>query len=272
MSNNPRATDGPHDIDALPHDDREADDAELIQRITRSLHSRAAAQPDPAVVAARIESELAHLPSRGRQTSPVSAFVRRGGKIVVAGVLTSVLVAGATGVAAAANPYSDVARTAEKVAQTLGIEWSAMPTGYTRGQYEAFWGAGYTPENVDTLSDLWKLDPIETKARAGQMVLDGRTPPVTPGAGATPHPGSNSSSRSAGGTQAEYDAFWGAGFTEENLAQLSDLWKSDSMETKARAGKMILAGHTPPVAPSGTSTTEDKTSSTAPTPRPHRKP
>jgi hypothetical protein len=245
MSDNPRATDGPHDLDALPHDS----DAELIQQITRSLHSRAAAQPDPAVVAARIEAELAHLPSSAPQTSPVTTLVRRGGKIVVAGVLTSVLAAAATGAAAAANPYSDVARTAEKVAKTIGIEWSAMPKGYTRGQYEAFWGAGYTADNVDTLSHLWKLDPIETKARAGQMLLDGRTPPVKPG-DSDPSP-SFPPSTSAGGTQAEYDAFWGAGYTPENLAKLDELWKTDSLETKARAGRMILDGKMPPVAPSG---------------------
>jgi hypothetical protein len=247
MSDNNRATDGPNHLEDLPPDS----DAELIQRITRSLHSRAAAQPDPAVVAARIEAELALVPTNAPQTSRVTTFVRRGGKIVVAGVLTSVLAAAATGAAAAANPYSDVARTAEKVAQTIGIEWSAMPKGYTRGQYEAFWGAGYTADNVDTLSDLWKLDPIETKARAGQMLLDGRTPPVKPGAGATDQSPSFPPSTSAGGTQAEYDAFWGAGYTPENLARLDELWKTDSLETKARAGKMILDGKTPPVAPSG---------------------
>ena len=113
MTDNTRATDGPHDIDALPHNEREASDDELIQRITRAMHSRAATQPDPAIVAARIEDQLAYLPSSGRQTSPVTTFVRRGGKIVVAGVLTSVLAAAATGAAAAANPYSEVAVTAE---------------------------------------------------------------------------------------------------------------------------------------------------------------
>ncbi len=247
MSDNTQGTDGPHDLEGLPHDS----DAELVQRITRSLHSRAAAQPDPAVVAARIEAALAQLPSSSRQPSPVTTLVRRGGKIVVAGVLTSVLAAAASGAAAAANPYSDVAVTAEKVAQTFGIEWSAMPAGYTRGQYEAFWGAGYTADNVETLSDLWKLDATETKARAGQMLLDGRTPPVKPGAPATHQSGSAPSSTASSGTQAEYDAFWGAGYTQENLAKLNDLWKTDSLETKARAGKMILAGKQLPVAPSG---------------------
>ncbi len=251
MSDNPRATDGSHDFDDLPLDEREASEAELIQRITRSLHSRAAEQPDPTVVAARIEDELAHLAGSGRQASPVNAFVRRGGKIVVAGVLTSVLAVAATGAAAAANPYSDVARTAEKVAQTFGIDWSAMPKGYTREQYEAFWGAGFTGENVEVLSDLWKTDDVETKARAGQMILDGKTPPVTPGATDEQTSGSQSSGDPASGTQAEYDAFWDAGYTAENLTKLSELWKSSSFETKARAGKMILDGKTLPVAPSG---------------------
>ena len=47
-------------------------------------------------------------------------------------------------------------------------------------QFEAFWGAGYTAEDVEALGAIWNTSSSETKARAGQMILDGQTPPVAP--------------------------------------------------------------------------------------------
>lgn len=204
-------------------------DDELIARITRALHSREAQQPDPAVVAARLRAELAHQPE-----ATVTTLTRRGGKLVVAGVVTSALAVAGAGAAAAANPYSDAARRFEDVVQSVGIEWSAMPAGYTRDQYEAFWGAGYTPEDVTALEELWHTDTTETKARAGQLLLDGDTPPVAPGRVALPE-------------QAEVDAFWSAGYTIEDVETLSALWHTDTFETKARAGRLILDGQPLPL-------------------------
>lgn len=63
-----------------------------------------------------------------------------------------------------------------------GTDWSTLPDGYTREQYEAFWGAGYTVADLDALSALWQTDAIQTKSTAGQMILDGQTVPVAPGA------------------------------------------------------------------------------------------
>ena len=207
-----------------PHDD------ELVARITRALHSRESDQPDVAVVAARLRAELAH-PSE----ATVTTLVRRGGKAVAAGAVISVLAVGGAGAAAAANPYSGVARVVEGVAQSVGIDWSAMPDGYTREQYEAFWGAGYTGEDVSALSDLWNLDATEAKARAGQLILDGAPPPVAP----------------AGTEQAQvedqYEAFWGAGYTHADLIELTELWHTDQLEAKARAGRMIQDGEALPL-------------------------
>ncbi|WP_028045656.1 hypothetical protein [Cellulomonas sp. URHE0023] len=213
-------------------------DAELIERINRALRSRATEQPDPAVVTARIEAELAQLGQ-----APVNLLVRRSAKVVAAGVVTSVLVVAGAGAAAAANPYSPVARTVENVAHAVGIDWSAMPDGYTREQYEAFW-ATYTVDDMETLSALWNIGATETKARAGQMILDGQTPPVTPSAPAEPPSDDQQDAR---------DAFWDAGYTSEDVGALSELWSIDPFETKARAGQMILDGEQLPVAP-GTST------------------
>ena len=217
--------------------DHPPQDDELVARITRALHSRDAMQPDPAVVAARIRAELAHTPE-----ATVSTFARRGGRLVAAGVVTSALAVAGAGAAAAANPYSDVARVVEGVVQSVGIDWSAMPDGYTREQYEAFWGAGYAAEDVEALGELWHTDATETKARAGQLLLDGQTPPVAPGATAEVPTDQ---------TLTEYDAFWHAGYTAQDAAELGRLWNLDQLESKARAGRMILDGEAPPISPGG---------------------
>ena len=135
--------------------------------------------PTPAVVAARLQAALAHPPE-----ATVTTLVRRGGKVVAAGAVISALAVAGAGAAAAANPYSGVARVVEDVAQSVGLEWSAMPDGYTREQYEAFWGAGYTVDDMEALADLWHLDATATKAQAGQLLLDGQTPPIAPGGAA----------------------------------------------------------------------------------------
>jgi len=210
-----------------PHDD------ELIARISRALHSREADQPDPAVVAARLRTALDHPPE-----ATVTTLVRRGGKVVAAGAVISALAVAGAGAAAAANPYSGVARVVEDVAHSVGLEWSAMPDGYTREQYEAFWGAGYTAGDMEALADLWHLDATATKAQAGQLLLDGQTPPIAPG-GAAAQP--------ADVDQALVDAFWAAGYTSEDVATLGELWHTEPFETKAKAGRLILDGEPLPL-------------------------
>ena len=205
-----------------PHDD------ELIARISRALHSRDADQPDPAVVAARLQTALAHPPE-----ATVTTLVRRGGKAVAAGAVISALAVAGAGAAAAANPYSGVARVVEDVAQSVGLEWSAMPDGYSREQYEAFWGAGYTADDMEALADLWNLDATATKAQAGQLLLDGQTPPIAPG---------GAPAQSGDLDQAALDAFWAAGYTEQDLAELAELWHTDTASAKAKAGQLILDG------------------------------
>jgi hypothetical protein len=222
------------------HVERPTDD-ELADRITRALSARAAAHPDPAVVAARVEALLA------QQPSPVRTLTRRGTKVVAVGVVTGALAVAGAGAAAAANPYSGVARTVEEVAHAVGIEWSAMPDGYTRAQYEAFWAA-YTVDDMEALSALWSTDAVETKARAGQMLLDGLTPPVAPPVAPSAGP-SVGEGLATDEQQARYDAFWDAGYTADDLDALTELWRSDPSETKARAGQLLLDGQPLPVAP-----------------------
>jgi len=178
-------------------------------------------------------------------------------------------VAGA-GASVAVAPSSSVAHVVAGALHEAGVDWSQMPEGYTRAQYEAFWGAGYTPEDVAALGALWTTDDTETKARAGQLILEGRPVPVAPsGTGAVagsdagdgdlavPDEEGVDATDDAGApageyTEAEYDAFWDAGYTVDDLTALSALWHTGAIETKARAGQMLLDGQTPPVAPGST--------------------
>lgn len=162
--------------------------------------------------------------------------------VTVGAIAVGLCIAG-TGVATAAAPTSALSRSVTELLQSAGVDWSSMPDGYTPEQYQAFWGAGYTAENVGELGALWNLDSTETKARAGQLLLDGQPVPVAPGGESSPI---------VEITGAQVDALFGAGYTGEDVEALAELWNTEFGETKARAGQMILDGQTPPVAPSGT--------------------
>ena len=88
-------------------------------------------------------------------------------RIVAIGVVAAGLCVAGTGIAAAAAPTSALSRSVTEILQSAGVDWSTMPEGYTPEQYEAFWGAGYTPENVEELGALWNLrPPRRRRARA----------------------------------------------------------------------------------------------------------
>ncbi|MDM8085215.1 hypothetical protein QUV83_10610 [Cellulomonas cellasea] len=210
-----------------------------MDRIDRALRSREVATPDAAVVAARIEDRLA--------TLPAGTGARRGAKIVVAGVVTSTLAVVGAGAAAAADPYSNVARAVENAAQAVGVNWSPMPEGYTRAQYDAFWGAGYSPADVEAFSELWNTEELETKALAGQKILDGETLPA-------PAPISDPALLQPSDPQeVAARAFWDAGYSAEDIDLLVSLWgNEDTWEVKVAAGEKLLAGEALPITPSGT--------------------
>jgi len=189
-------------------------------------------------------------------------------RLLTVGVVAAGLSVAGASAAAAVAPTSTVGAAVHGALEQVGVDWSGMPDGYTREQYEAFWGAGYTAEDVAALAALWSTGDTETKARAGQMILDGQAVPVAPGsthdgtatppadAGAGSAPASSDGddwpSMPDGYTQAQYEAFWGAGYTGEDVEALGALWSTEPTQTKARAGQMLLDGQTPPVAPSGT--------------------
>lgn len=212
---------------------------ELAARVAAALRSREPAPAATAAAADRIAAAVAAAgvpPRRVVRALPVS----RAGRIAAAGVVTSTLAVVGAGAAAAANPYSGFAVAVEGAARAVGVEWTAMPAGYTREQYEAFWGAGYTSDDVVALADLWQTDATTAKARAGQLVLDGAPVPVAPaeaGPGAAP------------GGDDPVSAFFDAGYGFDDAARLADLWQVDVGEAKARAGQLLLDGGQVPVRP-----------------------
>ncbi|MFS0700187.1 hypothetical protein AB6N24_09475 [Cellulomonas sp. 179-A 4D5 NHS] len=181
-------------------------------------------------------------------TAPAARSSHRRRLVTVGVVAVGLSVAGA-GAAMAVAPASPVSRVVAGALADAGVDWSFMPAGYTQAQYEAFWGGGHTTDDVDTLSALWELDVVETKAKAGQMLIDGqalpldgpRTPVELDDAGAAVPDGDD-----------PRDAFWGAGYTYEDAVALSELWSTDVYETKATAGQKILDGEQLPIAPGST--------------------
>ncbi|WP_066583046.1 hypothetical protein [Cellulomonas timonensis] len=107
---------------------------------------------------------------------------------------------------------------------------------------DAFWAAGYSTTDLARLGDLWQLeDTFEVKARAGQLILDGKQAEL-----GAPTPEVEDPATTAAA------AFWDAGYTYEDAEELAALWSSeDTYEAKVAAGEKLLAGETLPVPPSG---------------------
>ena len=175
-----------------------------------------------------------------------TARSRRFIRLTAIGVAASGICVAGAGLAAAADPGSSFSQALGSAAEAVGVEWSFMPDGYGQAQYVAFWDAGYSAEDVTALGDLWQLDDTDTKARAGQMILDGDQLPFAPGTHTSPGVPAD--------TLPALEEFWAAGYTVEDVAALSALWNTDTLETKTLAGQALLAGETLPVEPSGTPT------------------
>ena len=214
---------------------------ELTERIGAAFRSREPDAADTAATARRIAASVdaaAEAAADGRSAG-LSPLVRRTGTFALTGVVVSALGVVGAGAAAAANPFTDFAAAVDGVAVAVGVDWSSMPDGYTREQYDAFWGAGYTAADLAALGELWRADALEVKARTGQMLLDGDTVPVAPGTFLDEDEG--------GVTTEQFDAFREAGYTGDDAEQLAELWQIDMVEAKARAGDMLLDGEPPPV-------------------------
>lgn len=217
-----------------------APDDELAARVAAALRSREPAPAATSSAADRIAARVAASAASDRPRPVVRALpASRVGRIAAAGVVTSTLAVVGAGAAAASNPYSGFAVAVEDAARAVGVDWSAMPAGYTRDQYETFWDAGYTTDDVAALEDLWQTDATTAKARAGQLLLDGAAVPLVPGE-AGPGDGSGPDPVSA---------FFDAGYGFEDAERLAALWQVDVYDAKAQAGQLVLDGQPVPVAP-----------------------
>ncbi len=171
-------------------------------------------------------------------------------RLVAAGVVATALTVAGTGVAMAANGSRAAAADDPTAADPIAVEAPAAeepadgtapddPTGgLTEEQSVALWDAGYTPEDLDALAELWGTEAMETKSRLGQMLLDGVEVPVAPGSTPSDVPGVD-----------QYRALWNAGYTYEDAAALAELWGLDTSDAKLRAGQALLDGETLPIAP-----------------------
>lgn len=160
-------------------------------------------------------------------------------RLTAIGVAATTLCVGGAGLAAVASPASAFGQAVGTAVHAAGVDWSLMPEGYTQAQYEAFWAAEYSAEDLIELQALWSLDETETKSRAGQMLLDGEALPFAPGTHTTPELPADE--------QAAITAFFDAGYTVEDVEVLNELWGTENVETKARAGQMLLDGEELPL-------------------------
>lgn len=213
----------------------------LVDAIGAALRSR---EPDAAVTEATAQRIAADIAAAGNRNGTVTPFARRASLFALTGVVTSTIVVGGAGAAAAANPYTEFAATVDGVASAVGVRWSSMPDGYTREQYEAFWASDYTSGDLAKLRNLWNVESLEAKARAGQMLIDGRTVPVQPGT----VPEADAPERSAY-TPEMVEALEESEYTFDDIDQLAELWNVDSGEAKIRLCEMLLDGKTPPPVP-----------------------
>lgn len=167
-------------------------------------------------------------------------------RLTAIGVAATGLCLGGAGMVATANPASAFGQAVGTAVHAAGVDWSDMPDGYTQAQYEAFWAAEYSGEDLAELQELWSLGETETKSRAGQMLLDGEALPFEPGTYTTPELPADD--------QTAINAFFEAGYSSEDVETLNDLWDTEHVETKVRAGQMILDGEELPIGPATSAT------------------
>ncbi|MEM8923904.1 MAG: hypothetical protein AAGD35_10420 [Actinomycetota bacterium] len=106
------------------------------------------------------------------------------------------------------------------------------PTADEIAAYEAYWNAGYTFNQLRYLADLWDVEQLDAKAKAGAYILNGEAGIVD---GALE--GFNGPRYS---TEEAYAAFWDAGYRYEELRYLAEYWDLGEFKAKAKAGKKVL--------------------------------
>ena len=156
------------------------------------------------------------------------------------------LAGGGVAIATGLGSGADGAASGGQVASALTISDTTVEVEVigddVTAAVDAFFAAGYSSADLARLGDLWQVgEAFEVKARAGQLILDGKQAEL-----GAPTPEVVDPIIEAAG------AFWEAGYTFEDAEELAALWSTeDAYEAKISAGQKLLAGETLPVSPSG---------------------
>ncbi|HET9187734.1 MAG TPA: hypothetical protein VFN80_07260 [Acidothermaceae bacterium] len=120
---------------------------------------------------------------------------------------------------------------------------TASPAGLADSALTAYFNAGYDYSDAMQLAKLWNMtDPSVVKTAAGEKLLAGQTLPIKPSGTPVTPPSAQET--------AEVDAFFNAGYTYNDAAQLAALWKlADAYHAKILGGQKLLAGQTLPIKP-----------------------
>ncbi len=118
----------------------------------------------------------------------------------------------------------------------------------------AFWDAGFSYDQLLALAEYWQLESFDAKVKAGFFILDDARFIVDRAiADATPDPHHEPADPSYGSVTSPHTdrdahrAFWDAGYTQEQLELLSDVWDLTEEAAKAKAGRFILEGDEEPI-------------------------
>jgi hypothetical protein len=196
--------------------------------------------PDPVAVYARVQ-ELSGKYKRRRRSLQVAGGTAMAA-IAVAGVvsLPNFLPGNARNTSTISYPAGAVPTSAAP--STIP---SLSPEDLQKG-LNAYFAAGYGYTDAEKLAALWHVkNPIvKVKAEAGLRLAAGETLPFPP----TPDPVDTSTPDPA--AEAQWDAFFNAGYTWTEAEKLAKIWHlKDPSDAKLMAGKKLLAGETLPVKP-----------------------
>lgn len=120
---------------------------------------------------------------------------------------------------------------------------TTSPAGIADSARTAYFNAGYDYSDAMQLAKLWNMtDPTAVKTVAGQKLLAGQHLPIKPSGTPVTTPSADET--------ADIDAFFNAGYTYNDAAQLATLWKlADPYHAKITAGQKLIAGETLPIKP-----------------------
>jgi hypothetical protein len=205
---------------------------EHAEQLREAFESHEHLAPDTAAVYARVQ-ELARTHRRRRRGVQAAGGAVLGVSLVAGGLALPGLL-----------PSNSVTVQSPAGAPAAAATTPASPATIQK-DLNAYFAAGYGYDDAAKLAKIWKVrfDPAAIKAEAGRRLLAGETLPIKPGPEQSAPPVDPRA-------QAEWNAFFAAGYDYADAVKLAKIWhKKSTDETKVLAGKKLLAGQTLPIAP-----------------------